>query len=351
MKHDAPRPENSSEGRPTARPDRRGRVLAAVGALSGPAAAQARKGEIVAGLSERMLTLDPANHYSISATSVLRHIYDPLVEVTNDSKFVPCLAESWTPVNNTTWRFNLRKGVKFHDGTPVHRGQRHLLAQARPRDNTKLIKSFVYQDIEDVEKDGDFTVIVSTKKPVRLAAGSPHDAGDAAARRPPRTRRRSSRSRSGPARSSSVAGPTASRSILNANADYWKPGIPKVEKVTLPVHPGALDPRGRDAGRRAPRHRSRVAGQRADAPVDPRRPGPRHAGHRGAAVDLPARQGAGQGSPRSARPSRSPSTGTSSSRTSCSGTRARWTVPFRPASSATRTSARRPTIPRRPARS
>ena len=67
-----------------------------------------------------MLTLDPANHYSISATSVLRHIYDPLIDVTNDSKFVPCLAESWTPVNNTTWRFTLRKGVKFHDGTPFN---------------------------------------------------------------------------------------------------------------------------------------------------------------------------------------------------------------------------------------
>ncbi len=46
-----------------------------------------RSGEIAAGLSERMLTLDPANHYSISATSVLRHVFDPLVDVTNDSKF------------------------------------------------------------------------------------------------------------------------------------------------------------------------------------------------------------------------------------------------------------------------
>ena len=58
------------------------------------AAGQAkRSGEITAGLSERMLTLDPANHYSISTTSVLRHLFDPLIDVTNDSKFVPALAE------------------------------------------------------------------------------------------------------------------------------------------------------------------------------------------------------------------------------------------------------------------
>src|SRR5262245_23001054 len=141
-----------------------GAVLAAAAVHPSSAVAQARKGEIVAGLSERMLTLDPANHYSISATSVLRHIYDPLVEVTNDSKFVPCLAESWTPVNNTTWRFALRKGVKFHDGTPFT-ADSVVYSIKRPRDNTKLIKAFAYQDIEDVKKDGDFTVIVSTKRP------------------------------------------------------------------------------------------------------------------------------------------------------------------------------------------
>src|SRR5262249_34330106 len=95
-----------------------GAVAAVAATRPGPAIAQARKGEIVAGLSERMLTLDPANHYAISATSVLRHIYDPLIEVTNDSKFVPCLAESWAPVNSTTWRLALWEGVKVHDSTP-----------------------------------------------------------------------------------------------------------------------------------------------------------------------------------------------------------------------------------------
>jgi len=68
-----------------------------------------------------MLTLDPANHYSISSTSVLRHVYDPLLDVTNDDKLVPALAESWKAVSNTTWRFTLRKGVRFHDGTPSRR--------------------------------------------------------------------------------------------------------------------------------------------------------------------------------------------------------------------------------------
>src|SRR5262245_2354039 len=132
----------------------------ALGSLPRPARAQAtRGGELAAGLSERMLTLDPANHYSISATSVLRHVYDPLVDVTNDSKFVPALAESWQAVNNTTWRFTLRQGVKFHDGSPFT-ADSVVYTLKRVRDNSKLIKAFVYQDIEDVRKEGDYTVTV-----------------------------------------------------------------------------------------------------------------------------------------------------------------------------------------------
>src|SRR5689334_7195031 len=138
--------------------------LAAAGVPRAARAQAKRSGELVAGLSERMLTLDPANHYSISATSVLRHVFDPLVDVTNDSKFVPALAESWRAVNNLTWRFNLRKNVTFHDGTPFNADSVVFTLQ-RVRDNIKLIKSFVYQDIESVDKDGDYGVVVTSKRP------------------------------------------------------------------------------------------------------------------------------------------------------------------------------------------
>jgi peptide/nickel transport system substrate-binding protein len=207
-----------------------GAALAAAAAGS-PAVAQARRGEIVAGLSERMLTLDPANHYSISATSVLRHIYDPLVEVTNDSKFIPCLAESWTPASNTSWRFTLRRGVKFHDGTPFT-ADSVVYSLTRARDNKKLIKAFVYQDLEDVRKDGDFAVVVSTRRPfgslpahlTMLGMLPPAAAQNEEAffQKPVGT---------GPFK---FAGWTHGEQIaLTANDAYWKAGIPKVEKLTF----------------------------------------------------------------------------------------------------------------------
>ena len=48
---------------------------------------------------------------------VLQQIYEPLVGRDEKFRIEPRLAESWTPVEGA-WRFKLRRGVKFHDGTP-----------------------------------------------------------------------------------------------------------------------------------------------------------------------------------------------------------------------------------------
>ena len=187
-------------------------AVAAMAALAPSARGQgARSGEIVAGVSERTLTLDPANHYSISATSVLRHIYDPLVDVTNDSKFVPALAESWRAVSNTAWRFTLRKGVAFHDGTPFN-ADSVVFTLKRVRDNGKLIKSFVYQDIESVDKDGDDAVVVTSKRPFGSLPAHLTMLGMLPPVSRPERGRASSRSRSAPGRSASRAGRTATTS-------------------------------------------------------------------------------------------------------------------------------------------
>src|SRR6266699_4844178 len=208
-----------------------GAGLAVVG-LPRAARSQAKpSGEIVAGVSERALTLDPANHYSISATSVLRHIFDPLVDVTNDSKFIPALAETWRPVNNTTWRFTLRKGVTFYDGSPFN-ADSVVFTLRRVQSNTKLIKSFVYQDIESVEKDGDYGVIVTSKRPfgslpahLTMLGMLPPSAGkneEAFFQKPIGT---------GPFRFASWT--HGDQIAMTANPTYWKPGIPRVEKLTF----------------------------------------------------------------------------------------------------------------------
>lgn len=47
----------------------------------------------------------------------LVNVYEPLVKVDSDLTIRPSLALSWGLIDDTTWQFNLRKNIKFHDGT------------------------------------------------------------------------------------------------------------------------------------------------------------------------------------------------------------------------------------------
>ena len=82
-----------------------------------PAAAQQ---SIVIAAQSAPTAMDPHFHRSNPNNAVLRHIFDGLVDFDNDGKILARLAESWRVVDDLTWEFKLREGVRFHDGTPLH---------------------------------------------------------------------------------------------------------------------------------------------------------------------------------------------------------------------------------------
>ena len=47
------------------------------------------------------------------------NVAEPLVRLTPDFRVEPQLATTWEYLGKNTWRFHLRKGVKFHDGQPL----------------------------------------------------------------------------------------------------------------------------------------------------------------------------------------------------------------------------------------
>src|SRR5262250_205191 len=63
------------------------------------------------------LAMDPHAQWLDTNTSYYNHLYGSLVRIDEKSAIVPDLAESWKIVSDTEWRFNLRRGVKFHDGS------------------------------------------------------------------------------------------------------------------------------------------------------------------------------------------------------------------------------------------
>ncbi len=62
--------------------------------------------------------MDPATRQETVQLSFLSNIYEPLVRRNRDLKLEPALATSWEQTSPTVWRFHLRPGVKWQDGSP-----------------------------------------------------------------------------------------------------------------------------------------------------------------------------------------------------------------------------------------
>lgn len=78
-------------------------------------------GERVLRVSTRtpVTSLDPQATDDYATLQVFSHVYEPLVVFDNDGRIVPHLAASWVNPSDRTWRFELRRGVRFQDGRPL----------------------------------------------------------------------------------------------------------------------------------------------------------------------------------------------------------------------------------------
>ena len=65
-----------------------------------------------------VITLDPHSQNHATTNAVMQHTYEGLTRYNKQYQAEPSLAVSWKQMSDTQWRFNLRKGVKFHDGSP-----------------------------------------------------------------------------------------------------------------------------------------------------------------------------------------------------------------------------------------
>jgi peptide/nickel transport system substrate-binding protein len=65
-----------------------------------------------------ILTLDPHSQNHATTNAILMHAYEGLTRYNDKYEVEPALATKWTFASPTQVRFELRKGVKFHDGAP-----------------------------------------------------------------------------------------------------------------------------------------------------------------------------------------------------------------------------------------
>ena len=109
------------------------------------------------------LSLDPHSLNESLQLTVLRNVFDSLVDRDRNYKLAPSLATDWKQTAPTVWRFNLRKGVKFHDGT-AFTADDVIFTVERARDAGSDMKSYV-GIIKEVKKIDDHTIDFVTNSP------------------------------------------------------------------------------------------------------------------------------------------------------------------------------------------
>jgi peptide/nickel transport system substrate-binding protein len=91
------------------------------------------------------LTFDPhaANHTPTFAET--QQVYEPLVDFNSSYEIEPALAVGWHLIDDSTWQFDLRQGVRFHDGAKFT-SQDVVFSLNRAMSETSDIKEYVVVD-------------------------------------------------------------------------------------------------------------------------------------------------------------------------------------------------------------
>ena len=109
------------------------------------------------------LSMDPHSLNESLQLTVTGNVFEPLVTRGKDYKLTAALATSWKQTSPTVWRFNLRKGVQFHDGTPFTADD-VIFSYERAKGDGSDMKSYVGQ-IKEIKKIDDHTLDFVTNAP------------------------------------------------------------------------------------------------------------------------------------------------------------------------------------------
>jgi len=133
-----------------------------------PATAVAQ--QLVIGMSTEATSIDP--HFSDLGPNqaVRQHIFDSIVHIGSKNEVLPGLAVEWGRRGDPLiWEFKLRRGVKFHDGTPfTAHDVEFSIARAPHVPGAPATVSRRISDVASVQIIDDFTIQIRTKTPTPI---------------------------------------------------------------------------------------------------------------------------------------------------------------------------------------
>jgi peptide/nickel transport system substrate-binding protein len=143
-------------------------MLAAAALLGGAALVPVQATTLRWAAQNDILTLDPHSQNHATTNAILMHAYEGLTRYNAKYEVEPALATKWTFISPTQVRFELRKGVKFHDGSPFTADD-VVFTFGRIKQPQGTMQIYV-TGINEVKKVDDFTVdlILAAPNPILL---------------------------------------------------------------------------------------------------------------------------------------------------------------------------------------
>lgn len=139
-------------------------TTALVGALAFPAAAD----DLTIGLGSEATSIDPHFHNLTPNNQIADMIFDSIVNQDEKQRLVPGLATEWQPIDDLTWEFRLREGVKFHDGSDFNADDIICTYERAPDVPNSPSGYGTYLKGKTFEKIDDYTIHAKTPEPYPL---------------------------------------------------------------------------------------------------------------------------------------------------------------------------------------
>jgi len=121
-------------------------------------------GALILGMDvSSIMPLDPASHSDRATETVIRNIFDGLVTRTTDNQVVLELAKDYRWVGDKTIEFDLKQGVKFHNGEDLTAEDVVFTIERLLNQEIGAPRRVFVKEVESVEKMGDHTVRFNLK--------------------------------------------------------------------------------------------------------------------------------------------------------------------------------------------
>jgi peptide/nickel transport system substrate-binding protein len=113
-------------------------------------------------------TLDYLYAWDYPINTVLANVCEQFMRTTPDMKIEPGLAASYTNPDPLTWVYNLREGVKFHDGTPMTADD--AVASLKRHLDPELASAWgtTFRNVASIDATGPLQVTIKLTKPDAL---------------------------------------------------------------------------------------------------------------------------------------------------------------------------------------